>query len=174
MTVAHNENIQDLSEFDFETLAAMQGEDVFEAAGYAVVEKDELVKKPFIVTGVTFRESDQNNTGYVSLEATTADNEKVVINDGSTGILAQIVHLAVTRGVFLPDADTALKDDVSLAELVNTDNPKVYVSFSQTGEWNIRWHIGLLKCKRGLRRSDYDAREVDGRKIPAGTTFYIA
>lgn len=65
--------------------------------GFAVLEtkdKGQLVGVPFIILDWTLREGD--NGDYVSLEIVTQDNRKLIVNDGSTGILKQIRDIAET------------------------------------------------------------------------------
>lgn len=167
-------NAVSLKDYSYEALTQMP--EAWETSGFAVVDKEELIGVPFVVVGVTFRQSDQNNVGYVSLEAITEKNEKVVVNDGGTGIFKQVVHLCVTQGIFNPSADDALKNDTSLFQdhLIG-EEPEINLWMSTTGEWNIEWNLKApLKCRHGLRKSDYKSREVNGVKLPAGTTFYIA
>lgn len=59
--------------------------------GFAVLngkEKDRLVGTPFIILSLDFNEGDMGE--FVSFLAVTEDNRKYVINDGSTGIHAQL------------------------------------------------------------------------------------
>jgi hypothetical protein len=175
----------ELSELDFEELDRLQATedfDVIEIAGYALADKEELINKPFIITGITFRESDNNNTGWVSVEAITKENQRVVFNDSGTGVFLQLVDLAERRGIFSSGAVNALKNDQSLYGVYFADREtlperiadKVDVTFSQTGDWNIHWRVGVLKARRGLRKSEYGPREVDGQKLPGGVTYYLA
>ena len=55
-----------------------------------VIAKEDLLDVPFFI--VTWRWNCDRETGrvFVSVEAITADDRKVVINDGSTGIMAQL------------------------------------------------------------------------------------
>ena len=141
-----------------------------------VVDKDNLVGIPFFVTGVTFRESSLSRGGYVSLEVLTVYNERMVINDGSTGIRRQVMAYLVGKGIaFMPGVDSDDKtvvndhlDNTPLSKISWSNDAEAYVS--ETGSFTVTVSPVLLKAKHGLRRSDYAAR---GDK-PAGTTFYLA
>lgn len=136
-------------------------------------EKDELIGVPFVITGITFRPSDKKEGGdYVSLEATTKDNERIVINDGSTGIRRQIVAYAAFKKWLKPaepkdgdDVKSPLDLPVGRCEFgEGTD-----VKFAEDGGMTVNIVTPFrLRAKKGLRRSDYDG--------PTGkaTTFYLA
>lgn len=65
-----------------------------EKTGPDVVNKDEkarLIGVPMIIVGCRFNEGD--NGIFASVEVVTEDNEHLVINDGSTGIAAQMTEL---------------------------------------------------------------------------------
>lgn len=53
-------------------------------------EKDQLVGEPFIVLEIKFNWSDQYNQEFVSFVAVTEHGRRVIVNDGSTGIYAQL------------------------------------------------------------------------------------
>lgn len=73
-------------------------------SGFSVLdtkEKGRLVGVPFIILDWQFNEGD--NGQFVSLRVITQANEKLVINDGSTGIYRQLMEIADTgeeRAVF--------------------------------------------------------------------------
>ena len=62
--------------------------------GFAVVEKETLIGIPLLLIEWRFNEGD--NGDFVSVEALTKNGEKVVFNDGSTGLRDQL-HLITTR-----------------------------------------------------------------------------
>lgn len=64
--------------------------------GFIVVEKSELIRKEMILLSWRFNEGDRGE--FVSVMAVTRDNQKVVFNDGSTGILAQLREITLQRG----------------------------------------------------------------------------
>lgn len=66
-------------------LAERQGTKVKETP---IVDKDELVGVPFIITGVAIREGDHGP--YCQVAFLTADGEVGKFSDGSTGVLAQL------------------------------------------------------------------------------------
>lgn len=60
-------------------------------SGFTVVnnkEKDRLLGVPFVILSMDFNEGDMGP--FVSFVAVTEDNRKVIVNDGSTGIYAQL------------------------------------------------------------------------------------
>ena len=64
--------------------------------GLDLVDKAELVGKPFRITGVSF-ETNQRGVSYVYVDAEDADGEGFTFNDSSSGVRAQIVqHLTKT------------------------------------------------------------------------------
>lgn len=106
--------------------------------------------------------------------------EKLVINDGSTGIMRQLTAYLVSREVIsVPDGPEGgstgeSRYDVYRASWVDsmvslyepgTNNPLPSVRFDLTG-WGAV--APPLHCPRGLRRSDYDA---GGQ---TATTYYLA
>lgn len=63
--------------------------------GFKVVEKDSLIKTPLVILEWSFHKGDHGP--FVSAAAVTADGRKVVINDGSTGILKQLTDITAER-----------------------------------------------------------------------------
>lgn len=74
-------------------------------SGFVICEdKNVLVGVPFIILSAMTHEGDFGD--FVSLEVVTKNNDKFIVNDGSTGIFDQIrtiVSSRVTAGVALPD-----------------------------------------------------------------------
>lgn len=65
--------------------------------GFAVCsDKSVLVGKPFILLQWTFREGDHG--AYVSINIVTEDGAKLILNDGSKGIFAQLSNLSAETG----------------------------------------------------------------------------
>jgi hypothetical protein len=62
----------------------------------STAEKRQLIKVPLAVVSWTFAQGD--NGEFVSLRVITKTNQKVIINDGSTGIRDQVKDL-VQRGI---------------------------------------------------------------------------
>ena len=58
-------------------------------------DKARLVGVPFVILSWKFSEGD--NGEFVSAEIVTRANEKLIINDGSTGIRAQLKRVALSR-----------------------------------------------------------------------------
>lgn len=67
-----------------------------------VEDKDELLGKEFVIAAFIFRPSDITRNGiqqkYVTVYAMTKDSEKIVFNDGSTGIAAQLQEIQDRTG----------------------------------------------------------------------------
>lgn len=66
-------------------------------AGFTVVDKARLVNVPFVILEWRFNSSELNDAGFVSLSVVTKNNDKWVINDGSTGILQQLIRVTRVR-----------------------------------------------------------------------------
>lgn len=65
----------------------------FEGSPWKVVDKDTLVGVPFMICDVRVSWSTKFDSPFVNILALTKDNEKIVINDGSTGIMEQMLHM---------------------------------------------------------------------------------
>jgi hypothetical protein len=115
----------------------------FGASGNLIEEKSVLVKMPFLIGNVKFNDGDFGP--FVSLTCVDAANVEFILNDGSTGIYAQIVEKLHNAGL--------LSKDIEAPEI---------------GEWDVRW-----ACKRGLRVSKYSYTDDKGKERPA-ETYYIA
>ena len=71
--------------------------------GFSVVDdKTVLIGQEFIV--VKYAEHMSETTGglFATMHVITAKNEKLIVNDGSTGIRAQLLELAETQGTVCP------------------------------------------------------------------------
>lgn len=66
---------------------------VFEGSPWKVVDKDTLIGVPFMICDVRVSWSTKFDNPFVNILALTKENEKVVINDGSTGIMEQMLHM---------------------------------------------------------------------------------
>lgn len=66
-------------------------------AGFTVVDKARLVNVPFVILEWRFNSSEFNDAGFVSLSVVTKNNDKWIINDGSTGILQQLIRVTRVR-----------------------------------------------------------------------------
>lgn len=66
-------------------------------AGFTVVDKARLVNVPFVILEWRFNASELNDAGFVSLSVVTKNNDKWIINDGSTGILQQLIRITRVR-----------------------------------------------------------------------------
>jgi hypothetical protein len=94
--------------------------------GTTVIQKSDLVGKPFIIGNLAFRKGDFGP--YVTLTAVDKDNNMFVVNDGSTGVYRQMVKWLHEKG----QLDAGI------------DKP-------ESQEYEVR-----ILCKSGLRRSDYE------------------
>lgn len=159
-------------------------------------DKSPLVGVPFVIVGATFRDGNERvwsggiTTGnYVSLEIVLGDaaafqtavargrmtleqarsfepNERLVINDGSTGICRQITHfLHAAKIIDVPDGpedgpagESRYDMHWSLWNGADPDGGHPFYEFT-------------LLCKRGLRVSEY---EYGTKSKSDATTFYIA
>lgn len=76
-----------------QVVEAMGGDVIeFEGSPYKVVDKDTLVGVPFMIVDIRFSWSEKFDSPFCNVLALTKDNERVVINDGSTGIMEQMKH----------------------------------------------------------------------------------
>jgi hypothetical protein len=66
---------------------------MFEGSPWKVVDKDTLIGVPFMICDVKVSWSTKYDSPFVNILALTKDNEKIVINDGSTGIMEQMLHM---------------------------------------------------------------------------------
>lgn len=67
------------------------------SAGFELVEKATLIGVPFVIIEANFHEGSYGDAEFVSVEAMTQDEKKVVFNDGSTGVMAQIRRIMKDR-----------------------------------------------------------------------------
>lgn len=134
---------------------------------------DLLVGVPFVIEGLTFRRGDVVSTltgelrDYVSVECLIHPlhqgkfpRERVVFNDGSTGVYRQIVRYLAAKGL------------VTVPENLPENGPAHATRYdvSYSGEDGNREFTIRLVCPEGLRRSDYTVEGVPGES----STFYLA
>lgn len=65
--------------------------------GFQVVDKDLLVGVNFVILEWRFNEGSFGDRQFVSASCVTEDNRKVVINDGSSGVAAQLARITDSR-----------------------------------------------------------------------------
>ncbi len=173
---------QNLAELSFNELMA---QDLDETRTRDLVEKEELLGVPFVITSITFRQSDMAKVEYASVEATTKDDRRIVFNDGSTGIRRDLVNYCAARELFIVLGDGSKFDpndslyDMIINDVIDIDHDVVEAKPDSNGMWNLTVHVprGVF-VRKGLRKSeygpssDYDPKTGTGR--PAGTTFYLA
>lgn len=118
-------------------------DDAEQLQGLDLVNKTELIDTPFRISAIWF-ETNERGIEYVYVEAEKANGEEVTFNDSSTGVRAQLVsYLAATGNDSVVDTATALEP-----------------------------HSMNLVIPRGLRVSEFMARDERGREKPA-KTFYL-
>ena len=72
-------------------------------------DKSYLVNVPFVILEWHFRDSDQQDGKYVSVEVVTHTGDKIVFNDGSTGVYRQLSEITEARlAADRPDAQSGL------------------------------------------------------------------
>lgn len=187
--VSQTENLPNMSDEEYaiaEWNAAAEGAD--KVIGHSLIGGKEneqtldlLVGVPFVIEGVTFRRGDVNIMGkgetpfyrdYVSVEAlihplhqSKFKRERVVFNDGSTGIYRQLVQYLAAKGI--------VQVAESLPETGEANGTRYDVSFSWADEHDgsvthSRVFRTRLVCPEGLRKSDY--RNAYGE----AQTWYLA
>lgn len=187
---------QEYAMMSYDELMAMES---FRVAGLSLLSKEELLGVPHIITKVTYWMPKAEQLGMVSCEATLASpeylkkaiergwipnistpdqmklepSERVVYNDGGTGIRRQLTALFHNQEVIdvgHEDVEDDSRFDVAWPE---------WVSFSETrrqsaevGDVPCVSRIGkrplILRADRGLSVSEYSNAYTDN-----GTTFYL-
>jgi hypothetical protein len=143
--------------------------------------KEDLVGVPMIMTSFHFRPGKGTKgmyADYVSVEATTYDNRRVVFNDSSTGIRRQIVNWLLAqesitlppedhKGYEGPDTAYQLWSEVKGGQWKRPDDPNstLYISALPDGS-----PIRFL-ARYGLRASTYQT--PGGAPGDLSTTFYL-
>lgn len=122
--------------------SAFDGFDQIE--GFDPVDKEQLVGKPFGITGVRFRTNERNERDIVFAEVETinTNGEQAAFQDASTGVRDQLIKY--------------------LAEHTVTD----YLNEGQ-------WHDLKLFVPRGLRVSQYDWPDPATGKTKPVRTYYL-
>jgi hypothetical protein len=65
--------------------------------GFTVVKKESLINKQFVILEWHFYPSDKGGGDMVTVHAFTKDGDKVIFNDGSTGVREQLRRVMNTR-----------------------------------------------------------------------------
>jgi hypothetical protein len=143
--------------------------------------KQDAVGVPQIITSFTFRPGTSPDKGktlgdYVSVEATTFDNRRIVYNDSSTGIRRQVVAWLVHQGVVALKAGQSYDTAFQYWDSENTKGEYV----GKTGEEFVRFTaIGTgepirFLARHGLRASTYVvSKEQGGNGKDTATTYYL-
>jgi len=177
--------------------AELNASDQYRIPGWDLVDnKDHLLGVPFIIVGVTFQMpvADKGRPAgardYVSCRAIIGGNaelaeaeergwipgklafkpeERILFNDGSTGIRRDIVKILHTAQLI----DVGHEDDPGRFDLPWTE----WASFSQAAQQgenvvpefitNHRGNLFTLKARRGLRKSEYSNEYGDA------VTYYL-
>lgn len=187
MTIPDDAGELDYANLSYSELIALES---YRVAGAAIVDKAELLGVPLIITKVTFWKPNKDQMGMVSCEATIGDesalmmavsrgwvpnietrdklklkaNERVVFNDGSTGVRRQLVSLFHNRSLI--DVGTMTPEEIENNRAYDRPWPE-WTSFSQFVRQSEE--IGMVPCiardhnnrplvirvDRGLSKSDY-------------------
>jgi hypothetical protein len=191
---------EDYAMMSYDELAAMEG---FRVSGLSLLSKDTLLGVPHIITKVTYWRVLEGRIGHVSVEATLASadamarairrgwvpgisnvddmvldpNERVVYNDGGTGIRRQLTALFHAK-----KAVDVGREDVADDSRYDTPWPE-WVSFldarvqsREVGEVPVVYRIPdgdgyrplILHVDRGLNVSKYANEYTDD-----GETYYL-
>lgn len=86
------ETVDDLEEYFAEHGGIIE----FRGSNWTVVKKEELLSKPFTIADIRFYEGTFGDACAILLM--TADNERLVINDGSTGVFQQCKFAVAKAG----------------------------------------------------------------------------
>lgn len=78
-----------------DVLGEVESTDDYLGDGVALVQKDDLVGKPFFIYDWQFSVGDLGQ--YVTVRAVLPSDEKVVFSDGSTGICRQLMEITSAR-----------------------------------------------------------------------------
>lgn len=92
--------------------------------GFHVVPKSALVGKPMLLVEWRFNPSELNENGFVSVMAVCTDGAKVIFNDGSTGILEQLLMVTAQRvesGAPTPQAGLGAPNGLTKSDYTYTD-----------------------------------------------------
>jgi hypothetical protein len=147
--------------------------------------KGDLRGVPMILTSFTFRPGKTQEKGkmgdYVSVEAVTYDNRRVVFNDSSTGIRRQVVAWLTAQGnVEVPDVKgkTGEPDYDRPFQYWKSETVKGGTFKGQTGQEHLRIEalpggepIRFL-ARHGLRESTYPTPGATNLK-DTSTTYYL-
>lgn len=178
--------------------ADLKNSDMYQIPGWDLVDnKDQLLGVPFIIVGVTFqmpvadKARPAGKRDYVSCRAVIGDpddlnealergwipnnalafkpEERILFNDGSTGIRRDIVKILHTAQLI----DVGHEDDPNRFDLPWTE----WNSFSQSAQQgenvvpefitNHRGNLFTLRARRGLRKSEYTNEYGDS------VTYYL-
>jgi len=93
--------------------------------GFSVVDKAKLVGVPFLILEWRFNSSELNDDGFVSVAAVTKHNDKVIFNDGSSGVLAQlrmVTEQRTERNHPTPQAGLIVQDGLTKSDYTYTDD----------------------------------------------------
>jgi hypothetical protein len=105
--------------------------------GFRVVEKAELVGVPFVILDWRFNEGAYGDEGFVSCEIVNERNQKLIINDGSTGLRDQLKAVTASRnkrGHSHPQGGLMCKDGLSRTNYFYNEQTKETSSKAKEGK----------------------------------------
>jgi hypothetical protein len=138
-----------------------------------VKDKADLEGVEHIITGVVLR-TGASDAGYVSVEATTANDADIVYNDSSTGILAQLSEYLTFKGYV---TGWTRENKMTWEDWTINDRRRVTVTVSKKGEKTMHVQGIALHVRGGLRVSkDYDVEIVENgkKRTIKATTYYLS
>lgn len=158
-------------------------EDLVTVSGNLLVSKQTLEAIPHVITSIRYQEY-KNDRGYVSIEATVADEstlfkaenripgvnaeERVVYNDGSTGIRRQITKMLHTMGLIVVAGNVADDSAFDIGFLDWKTYPGRESGDLPYFRRNPRGGPLLIWVRRGLQVSKYSNDHGDAE------TWYLA
>lgn len=169
----------DSAELTWDQIESQYANDVTVIGGRLLVEKADLIAVPHMITAIRFQEYVPSaQRGYVSLEAMVAPKhvleksgkldcglepeEKIVYNDGSTGIRRQITKLLSTWKMITIAKEIKEESDYDMGYLdwkICPTPPEFHT--------NANGGPLLILVRNGLRVSEYD-----GPTGPASTYYF--
>ena len=108
--------------------------------GFKLTDSKKLVGVPFLILQWRFNAGAYGPEGFVSVEAVTKHNEKVIFNDGSTGIRDQLIKVTAEReakGSSHPQAGLVVENGLTASEFFYNAVTKEISRLPQTGpDWS--------------------------------------
>ena len=116
-----------------DVVAAAGGEIIeFEGSPWEVVDKDVLIGVPFLICDVRIYASKQYGNNVAAICVMTKDNDRLIINDGSTGIYQQVLHMLRTTkrksGIMCPNGLRKSTYKVTVVDGMNDTEKEIEAS----------------------------------------------